>query len=118
MVENYSYKFPLEIFFYSIIMEDCTICYLKTNKWKVLPCQHKLCKKCYIQLRQATCPYCRSEFTYTKEEQIKRHNMYINNRNHPPTQLRSNNTINIEEYTNYNAPNSRIETSKVPPPKS
>jgi hypothetical protein len=94
-------------------MEDCTICYQKTNKWKVLPCHHKLCKKCYIKLRQATCPYCRREFTYTKEEQIKRHNLYISNRNHPPSQLRLNNTINIEEYTNYNIVNSRIERNRT-----
>lgn len=72
-------------------MEDCTICYLKTNNWKVLPCSHKLCKKCYMKLRHSSCPYCRREFTYTKEEQNKRNN--INNQ-HPPQQY------NIENYIN------------------
>ena len=52
-------------------MEDCTICYIETNNWKVLPCCHKLCKKCYMKLRHSSCPYCRREFTYTKEEQNK-----------------------------------------------
>ena len=94
-------------------MEDCTICYQKANNWKVLPCQHKLCKKCYMLLRQATCPYCRREFIYTKEEQIKRYNINSSNRNYPPTQLRSNNTINLEEYNNYNIVNSRINRNRT-----
>ena len=83
-------------------MEDCTICYIKTNNWKVLPCCHKLCKKCYMKLRQNSCPYCRRQFNYTKDEQEKRQN--INNQ-HPPSQYRS--TIN------YEITNSRINRNRV-----
>lgn len=66
-----------------------------------------------MKLRQATCPYCRREFNYTKEEQIKRYNINSSNRSYPPTQLRSNNTINLEEYNNYNIVNSRINRNRT-----
>ena len=50
-------------------MEDCYICYNsfedKKHNWEVLPCNHKLCKKCFDIIsknkRNYKCPFCRHE---------------------------------------------------------
>lgn len=95
-------NFPLEIsknIFYSILMEDCTICFTGTKSWKTLPCQHKLCETCYLKLDNCLCPYCRKKFTYTKDELKKRSKMNINYNNwHPPSQL-----VIPEEFTRNNS---------------
>ena len=49
-------------------MEDCFICRDYSERWKVLPCQHKLCYACFIRLDKNSCPFCRAEFKYTQIE--------------------------------------------------
>ena len=71
-------------------MEDCNICYtqIKTNDEKILSCQHKLCKSCYLRLATQFCPYCRHPFKYTTEELKQRQAMNIKYNNYtPPAQL-------------------------------
>ena len=94
-------------------MEDCSICYNPGKSWKVLPCQHRLCKKCYIQLRQNCCPYCRNKFNYSYEDEKKRIALkIIQDTRNPPTQSRYNNTnINNISY-NFNQRFSRIERNR------
>jgi len=51
-------------------MKECIICYksFNSNFFKILKCNHELCKNCYLKLEQPHCPYCRHPFTYLKEE--------------------------------------------------
>jgi hypothetical protein len=51
---------------------DCPICYDKKPCLKALPCDHSLCSKCYLRLDKSTCPYCRTEFIYSVEENKQR----------------------------------------------
>lgn len=54
-------------------MEECYICYnnvkLDDNKWKILQCNHKMCKKCFDYLdnniKKNTCPFCRQPYKKT-----------------------------------------------------
>ena len=70
------------IFFFSpiVIMENCSICcfhYSNTdssdgrNEIK-LCCNHSLCESCYLRLDKENCPYCRTVFKYTNEDNNKR----------------------------------------------
>ena len=71
-------------------MEDCNICYsqIKPTEEKVLSCQHKLCKSCYLRLANEKCPYCRKQFRYTPEDIKLRQAMNIKYNNYtPPSQL-------------------------------
>jgi hypothetical protein len=42
----------------------CNICYSNIPKEKsiVLPCNHKLCEKCFVDMMKSECPYCRKAF--------------------------------------------------------
>lgn len=43
-------------------MDDyCFICYRK-NEMIILDCSHSLCKKCYKNILNDVCPFCRSTF--------------------------------------------------------
>ena len=100
-------------------MEECSICYGSSSNvnWKILSCQHKLCYLCYLKLDNSTCPYCRKEFIYNKEDIIRRQELNIKYKPYTPpaplsfidfiineqslNQLRTirrNNTINTENY--------------------
>lgn len=98
-------------------MEECHICLAvpSENKWKELSCCHKMCFSCFIRLAKQTCPYCRKEFKYTKEELLCRQQLNITYK--PPTQLsnihtivNSFNELNIDE--DYNIPNSRLNRNR------
>ena len=108
-------------------MEECSICYSSSsdNNWKILSCQHKLCHLCYLKLDNSICPYCRKEFTYNREDIIRRQELNIKYESYtPPARLntfesyteqgltqrtiRRNNTINI----NTNPPFSRLNKNR------
>ena len=40
---------------------ECCVCYTpNSTKKKLIPCNHNLCKKCYLKLNNKTCPLCRN----------------------------------------------------------
>lgn len=99
-------------------MEDCYICYKKTHEseFKVLSCQHKLCKSCYLHLSTNFCPFCRQTFTYSRVDIYNRQELnlnYINNNNTSP-QLFDINTLSNDYNFNFefNIPNARIRRNK------
>lgn len=91
-------------------MEDCRICFSVVSKsnWKKLSCDHTLCYSCYLKLNQPACPYCRVDFSYTKEDIANREKRKIRYTPYtPPAQLTEINLLdhgfinNLEE-TNVN----------------
>jgi hypothetical protein len=69
-------------------MEDCLICYSNQKKWKILPCQHKLCFTCYLHLDTSRCPFCRKDFSYNQKELEYKNKLNIDYSNwQPPRQL-------------------------------
>ena len=44
---------------FDITDSECNICFTQSYKWQLLPCKHKLCKKCYNLLQDNKCPWCR-----------------------------------------------------------
>jgi hypothetical protein len=63
---------PLELYSLLLILLDtvatdpsneCCICFNNTNKVKFLPCNHKCCAGCTVQLieKKQKCPYCREK---------------------------------------------------------
>lgn len=40
--------------------DECGICYSSADSWTNLPCSHRLCQSCFVNLRASTCPWCRS----------------------------------------------------------
>ena len=65
-----------------------------------------------MKLRQATCPYCEENLFIVKKNKLK-DTILIQVIEIILTQLRSNNTINLEEYNNYNIVNSRINRNRT-----
>ena len=64
-------------------MEDCPVC-LETfnlNSFNTLPCNHKICQKCYPQIRLPICPLCRQPYGDTvylnQDENIEQPQLYI-----------------------------------------
>ncbi len=45
---------------------ECNICFLQSDKWQLLPCKHKLCKKCFNLLQDTKCPWCRIKIKKNK----------------------------------------------------
>ena len=45
---------------------ECNICFTQSNKWQLLPCNHKLCKKCFNLLQDTKCPWCRIKIKKNK----------------------------------------------------
>ena len=78
-------------------MESCTICCFPyeenntsnvTKSKKVLCCHHALCESCYLRLEHQHCPFCRSSFTYTNQELIKRKSLNLEYYKwQPPSQI-------------------------------
>jgi hypothetical protein len=69
-------------------MEDCLICYSNQKKWKILPCQHKMCFTCYLSLDVSRCPFCRKDFKYNQIELKQKNKLNIDYSNwQPPPQL-------------------------------
>jgi len=69
-------------------MEDCYICYNgydanNKNVWEILPCNHKLCKKCFNILtknkRRYNCPFCRHEIIKDFDKTNKNPQVQLNN---------------------------------------
>ena len=41
------------------IKEECPICYEQKELCPMKPCNHKICRECYSELRELSCPLCR-----------------------------------------------------------
>ena len=50
---------------------ECNICFKVPDKWHLLPCRHKLCKKCFSLLQDTKCPWCREKFKKKKKNRTR-----------------------------------------------
>jgi len=96
-------------------MEECGVCLEDINEcnFEVLSCSHKLCNKCYPQLKTNKCPFCRQSFikrqvfNITPKEIIFDHNEFISKRQ----SRRQNNRRFVQ---NRNSPKRRRITNNNP----
>ena len=55
---------------------ECNICFIQSNKWQLLPCMHKLCKKCFNLLQDNKCPWCRIKIKRKNKPRSERNRSY------------------------------------------
>ena len=79
-------------------MESCSICCFpysdiesnnsNSKNKKELCCNHCLCESCYLRLDRPQCPFCRSQFEYSKEDIKKRKELNLEYYKwQPPSQI-------------------------------
>ena len=66
---------------------ECGICIELVCLIKQLPCNHEICKNCYIKLYNNNCPFCRRKFIYSIDDIKQKKYLYEQNNNEDIEQL-------------------------------
>ena len=53
-------------------LEKCGICYEEKefNHFKILDCNHKVCKQCFPKIKNPLCPFCRQPFSSNRRSSL------------------------------------------------
>ena len=53
-------------------LEKCGICYEEKefNHFKILDCNHKVCKQCFPRIKNPLCPFCRQPFSSNRRSSL------------------------------------------------